>query len=177
MRTVSFPRRLVLMSRRSLSSSPSRHIKRPRLEGLTPDDYKNGLVLAPMVRSGARMSLRLSAFPVLISVSLVPTRLFALKHGAKLVWGPEMVDKAMLNSERVVDRASSSPRLFVWPWFEITVYKLYQGQFPTTGSRNAPYLLVIPSRSRTSSFKLALPIPILLCKQRAWSWTMSPASS
>jgi hypothetical protein len=47
-----------------------------------------------------------SSFSVLISVSSVPTRLFALKHGAKLVWGPEMVDKAMLNSERVVDRVS-----------------------------------------------------------------------
>jgi tRNA-dihydrouridine synthase 2 len=104
------------MSRRSLSSSPSRDIKRPRLEGLTPDDYKNGLMLAPMVRSGARMSQRLTAFPILIFISLVPTRLFALKHGAKLVWGPEMVDKAMLNSERVEDRAFSSPRLFVWPW-------------------------------------------------------------
>lgn len=104
------------MSRRSLSSSPSRDIKRPRLEGLTPDDYKNGLMLAPMVRSGARMSHRLTIFPILISVSPVPTRLFALKHGAKLVWGPEMVDKAMLNSERVVDGASSSPRLPVWPW-------------------------------------------------------------
>ena len=39
-----------------------------------------------------------------ILMSSVPTRLFALKHGAKLVWGPEMVDKAMLNAERVVDR-------------------------------------------------------------------------
>ncbi len=56
MGTLSFPRRLVLMSRRSLSSSPSRDIKRPRLESLTPDDYRNGLMLAPMVRSGARMS-------------------------------------------------------------------------------------------------------------------------
>ena len=62
MRTLSFPQRLVLMSRRSLSSSPSRDIKRPRLEGLTPDDYRNGLMLAPMVRSGARMSLRRSTF-------------------------------------------------------------------------------------------------------------------
>lgn len=34
----------------------------------------------------------------------VPTRLFALKYGADLVWGPEMVDKAILNAERVVDR-------------------------------------------------------------------------
>lgn len=30
----------------------------------------------------------------------------ALKHGATLVWGPEMVDKAILHSERVVDRKS-----------------------------------------------------------------------
>jgi tRNA-dihydrouridine synthase 2 len=37
----------------------------------------------------------------------VPTRLFALKHGAKLVWGPEIVDKAVLHAERVVDRASA----------------------------------------------------------------------
>ena len=34
----------------------------------------------------------------------MPTRLFALKHGATLVWGPEIVDKAILHSERVVDR-------------------------------------------------------------------------
>lgn len=41
----------------------------------------------------------------------VPTRLYALKHGASLVWGPETVDKAILHAERVVDRAfhNSSP--------------------------------------------------------------------
>lgn len=45
----------LLMSRRSFSSSsPPRDIKRPRIAGLTPDDYRNGLMLAPMVRSGAR---------------------------------------------------------------------------------------------------------------------------
>eukprot|EP00914_Ancora_sagittata_P018006 GHVO01035544.1.p1 GENE.GHVO01035544.1~~GHVO01035544.1.p1 ORF type:complete len:248 (+),score=14.26 GHVO01035544.1:3-746(+) len=43
-------------------------------------------MLAPMVRSGA-----------------LPTRLFALKHGARLVWGPEIVDKAVLHAERVID--------------------------------------------------------------------------
>jgi len=43
-------------------------------------------MLAPMVRSGA-----------------LPTRLFALKHGASLVWGPEVIDKAILHAERVVD--------------------------------------------------------------------------
>ena len=34
----------------------------------------------------------------------VPTRLYALKYGAKLVWAPEIVDKAILHTERVVDR-------------------------------------------------------------------------
>ncbi|KAH9973358.1 tRNA-dihydrouridine synthase 2 [Lactifluus volemus] len=79
------------MSRRSPSSSPPRDVKRPRLAPLTPDDYRNGLMLAPMVRSGA-----------------LPTRLFALKHGAKLVWGPEMVDKAILHAERIVDPVSGT---------------------------------------------------------------------
>lgn len=36
----------------------------------------------------------------------LPTRLFALKHGADLVWGPEIVDKAILHAERAVDPAT-----------------------------------------------------------------------
>ncbi|KAI0706259.1 FMN-linked oxidoreductase [Cerioporus squamosus] len=79
------------MSRRSQPPSPDsspRVAKRPRLEyaPLTSEDYKNGLMLAPMVRSGA-----------------LPTRLYALKHGAKLVWGPETIDKAILHTTREVD--------------------------------------------------------------------------
>ncbi|KZT02205.1 FMN-linked oxidoreductase [Laetiporus sulphureus 93-53] len=79
------------MSRRAHSSSPPsspRLAKRPRLdfEPLTSEDYKNGIVLAPMVRSGA-----------------LPTRLYALKHGASLVWGPETIDKAILHTTREVD--------------------------------------------------------------------------
>ncbi|KAJ7462099.1 hypothetical protein FB451DRAFT_1341142 [Mycena latifolia] len=75
------------MSRRSYSRSPSpRAPKRTKLEHLTSEDFKNGVFLAPMVRSGA-----------------LPTRLFALKHGATLVWGPEIVDKAILHAERAVD--------------------------------------------------------------------------
>ena len=31
------------------------------------------------------------------------TRLFALKHGATLVWGPEVIDKAILHSKRAVN--------------------------------------------------------------------------
>jgi tRNA-dihydrouridine synthase 2 len=39
----------------------------------------------------------------------VPTRLTALKHGASLVWGPEIVDRAILHTERVVDRTYPTP--------------------------------------------------------------------
>ncbi|CAA7268086.1 unnamed protein product [Cyclocybe aegerita] len=75
------------MSRRSHSTSPSpRPQKRAKLDHLTQEDFKNGVFLAPMVRSGA-----------------LPTRLFALKHGATLVWGPEIVDKAILHATREVD--------------------------------------------------------------------------
>ncbi|PVG00938.1 FMN-linked oxidoreductase [Serendipita vermifera] len=52
----------------------------------TSQRFKNSIVLAPMVRSGT-----------------MPTRLLALKHGASLVWGPEIVDRAMLHAKRVVD--------------------------------------------------------------------------
>ncbi|KAG8753986.1 hypothetical protein FRC12_011357 [Ceratobasidium sp. 428] len=51
-----------------------------------PVDYTNGVVLAPMVRSGS-----------------LPTRLLSLKYGASLVWSPEIVDKAIIGCERIVD--------------------------------------------------------------------------
>ncbi|TFK26777.1 tRNA-dihydrouridine synthase 2 [Coprinopsis marcescibilis] len=75
------------MSQRSRSVTPDpRSPKRQKLGHLTKEDFKNGIFLAPMVRSGA-----------------LPTRLFALKHGATLVWGPEIIDKAILHSKREVD--------------------------------------------------------------------------
>jgi tRNA-dihydrouridine synthase 2 len=74
-----------LTNSRSVSPSP-RPPKRVKHDHLTPDSFKNGVFLAPMVRSGA-----------------LPTRLCALAHGATLVWGPEMIDKAILHAERVVD--------------------------------------------------------------------------
>ncbi|OCF31727.1 tRNA-dihydrouridine synthase 2 [Kwoniella heveanensis BCC8398] len=49
-------------------------------------DYKEKLVLAPMVRTGS-----------------LPMRLLSLYYGAGLVWSPEVVDKAIIGSERVVD--------------------------------------------------------------------------
>lgn len=49
-------------------------------------DYRNKVVLAPMVRSGE-----------------LPSRLLALKYGADLVWGPETIDRAMIGAERRVN--------------------------------------------------------------------------
>lgn len=46
-------------------------------------DYRNKIVLAPMVRS-----------------SELPSRLLALKYGADLVWGPETVDKSMIGTTK-----------------------------------------------------------------------------
>ncbi|PWN30740.1 FMN-linked oxidoreductase [Jaminaea rosea] len=49
-------------------------------------NYRHGLFLAPMVRIGA-----------------LPTRLLSLEYGADLVWGPEIIDRALMGSERIVD--------------------------------------------------------------------------
>jgi len=46
-------------------------------------DYRNKIVLAPMVRSGE-----------------LPSRLLALRYGADLVWGPETVDRALIGTVR-----------------------------------------------------------------------------
>ncbi|BGP14284.1 hypothetical protein JCM10213_004248 [Rhodosporidiobolus nylandii] len=51
--------------------------------------YGTGMHLAPMVRIGT-----------------LPVRLLALEYGAELVWGPEIVDKAIIGTERVVDEKS-----------------------------------------------------------------------
>lgn len=55
----------------------------PAMDSCMPD-FRHGIYLAPMVRIGT-----------------LPMRLLALAHGADLVWGPEIVDRAILESERV----------------------------------------------------------------------------
>lgn len=65
-------------------------------------------MLAPMVRSGSRQSHHFTFsheiyFDLRARIA-VPTRLFSLKYGAQLVWSPEIVDKAILHSQREVDR-------------------------------------------------------------------------
>ena len=53
-------------------------------------DYRNKVVLAPMVRSGE-----------------LPSRLLALHYGADLVWGPETIDRAMIGTTRRVNPRTS----------------------------------------------------------------------
>lgn len=50
-------------------------------------NYHGKLVLGPMVRSGE-----------------LPTRLLALKYGADLVWGPEIIDKKLITCRRLENR-------------------------------------------------------------------------
>ncbi|PWY99445.1 FMN-linked oxidoreductase [Testicularia cyperi] len=52
----------------------------------SPLRYENSIVLAPMVRIGT-----------------LPTRLLSLEYGADLVWGPEIVDRAIIGCERRVN--------------------------------------------------------------------------
>ncbi|KAF4446332.1 tRNA-dihydrouridine synthase 2 [Fusarium austroafricanum] len=58
-------------------------------------DYRNKVVLAPMVRSGE-----------------LPSRLLALKYGADLVWGPETVDYSMIGTSRRFDEKSKTIEWF-----------------------------------------------------------------
>ncbi|CDO95611.1 unnamed protein product [Kluyveromyces dobzhanskii CBS 2104] len=53
--------------------------------------YAGKLVLAPMVRAGE-----------------LPTRLLALRHGADLVWSPEIIDKKLIQCQRRVNGALST---------------------------------------------------------------------
>jgi len=84
MNPIKVPRRSASTS--SLIEGRTAKRRKNELPPLTSEDFKNGVMLAPMVRSGTMV-----------------TRLFALKYGANLVWGPEIVDKAILHAERRVD--------------------------------------------------------------------------
>ena len=91
----------------SLSEQPQS--KRQRLNPTTTRKtlpYEKGMHLAPMVRIGTLPTRLLGT----LSPSPSHTRLqadsesVALEYGAELVWGPEIVDKAIIGSTRVVDR-------------------------------------------------------------------------
>nr|XP_018260303.1 tRNA-dihydrouridine synthase 2 [Kwoniella dejecticola CBS 10117]OBR82461.1 tRNA-dihydrouridine synthase 2 [Kwoniella dejecticola CBS 10117] len=76
-------------------------------------DYREKLVLAPMVRTGT-----------------LPMRLLSLYYGAGLVWSPEVVDKAIIGAERVVDPATG-----------VITYHKGQGPIFSTHPVEKPYLI------------------------------------
>lgn len=79
-------------SSRAMSDEENARAKRMRLSELPPANdprmprFDRGLFLAPMVRIGS-----------------LPTRLLSLEYGADLVYGPEVVDRAIMGTERRVD--------------------------------------------------------------------------
>ncbi|OWT39473.1 tRNA-dihydrouridine synthase 2 [Cryptococcus neoformans] len=76
-------------------------------------NYKNKLVLAPMVRTGS-----------------LPMRLLSLYYGAGLVWSPEVVDKAIIGAERSVD-----------PVTGVITYHKGQGPIFSTHPAEKPFLI------------------------------------
>lgn len=71
----------------SVMASSPKHVAIPK-NGV---DYRDKVVLAPMVRSGE-----------------LPSRLLALKYGADLVWGPETVDMSMIGTTKRFNPTTST---------------------------------------------------------------------
>ncbi|KAJ5115991.1 Aldolase-type TIM barrel [Penicillium angulare] len=61
-------------------------------------DYRNKIVLAPMVRSGE-----------------LPSRLLALRYGADLVWGPETIDRSIIGCNRRINPRNGTIEFFRTP--------------------------------------------------------------
>ncbi|WVQ79186.1 hypothetical protein IAT38_001282 [Cryptococcus sp. DSM 104549] len=76
-------------------------------------NYREKLVLAPMVRTGT-----------------LPMRLLSLYYGAGLVWSPEVVDKAIIGAQRTVD-----------PETGVITYHKGQGPIFSTHPIEKPYLI------------------------------------
>ncbi|ORY47284.1 hypothetical protein BCR33DRAFT_807601 [Rhizoclosmatium globosum] len=74
---------------------PTKVAKRP--DGHVDLDYRNKLILAPMVRCGT-----------------LPMRMLALREGADIVYSPETIDKRLARSKRV-DNVVSNAIDFVDP--------------------------------------------------------------
>lgn len=44
----------------------------------------------------------------MVRIGALPTRLLSLEYGADLVWGPEIVDRALMGAERIVDKSTGA---------------------------------------------------------------------
>ena len=73
-------------------------------------DYRNKVVLAPMVRNGE-----------------LPTRLLSLVYGADYVWGPECIDVKMISCQRVFD-SHTGTILFLHPPRYNFVYRIHESE-------------------------------------------------
>lgn len=71
----------------SIMASSPKHVAIPK-NGV---NYRDKIVLAPMVRSGE-----------------LPSRLLALKYGADLVWGPETIDMSMIGTTKRFNPTTST---------------------------------------------------------------------
>ena len=81
--------------------------KTPRKRSSQQLPYHIGMHLAPMVRIGTLPVRLVGELLPLLSSHPFPadgSRAQALEYGAELVWGPEIVDKAIIGAERKVDR-------------------------------------------------------------------------
>ncbi|KAI9758799.1 MAG: Inorganic pyrophosphatase [Chaenotheca gracillima] len=86
-------------------------------------DYRNKVVLAPMVRSGE-----------------LPTRLLALKYGADLVWGPETIDRSLIGTSRRVN-----PQTLV---VEFTRFPSNGGRVQSTEQKESVIYRIHPTREQ-----------------------------
>ncbi|KAI9866560.1 MAG: hypothetical protein M1813_001112 [Trichoglossum hirsutum] len=98
-------------------------------------DFRNKIVLAPMVRSGE-----------------LPMRLLALKYGADLVWGPETVDQSMIGTTRRLNPHTQT--------IEFTRLPSHGAKTPGTNQRESVIYRIHPSlESRNLIFQLGTASP------------------
>ncbi|CCH41948.1 tRNA-dihydrouridine synthase [Wickerhamomyces ciferrii] len=95
-------------------------------------DYRGKLVLAPMVRAGE-----------------LPTRLLALKYGADLVWGPEIIDKKILTCDRIINEKLG------------TIDYLSKGQTKIPGVTNLVFRTFPPKENSKLIFQMGTSNPDL----------------
>ncbi|KAI9784097.1 MAG: hypothetical protein M1839_002601 [Geoglossum umbratile] len=98
-------------------------------------DFRNKVVLAPMVRSGE-----------------LPMRLLALTYGADLVWGPETVDQSMIGTTRRLNPRTQT--------IEFTRLSSRAARAPDTNQRESVIYRIHPAReSRRLIFQLGTASP------------------
>lgn len=100
-------------------------------------DYRNKIVLAPMVRSGE-----------------LPSRLLALKYGADLVWGPETVDRSMIGTAKRFNPVTST--------IDFTRLPSNGSRIPTTNQKESLIYRLHPTKENGKLiFQIGTASPVL----------------